>query len=124
MLFSRQLSNGSHNFFQTFSIYFLNYFIKNPQTRNARAFLPLNISAVGTVNSTTIYDFRAVVDEAMHMHMWEDKGAEMLRVIQLNTLEDRSVHDKFQWDSAINFLQSSLQEKLEISEANLRYLLY
>ena len=58
------------------------------------------------------------------MHMWEDKGAEMLRVIQLNTLEDRSVHDKFQWDSAINFLQSSLQEKLEISEANLRYLLY
>ena len=57
------------------------------------------------------------------MHMWEDKGAEMLRVIQLNTLEDRSVHDKFQWDSAINFLQSSLQEKLEISEANLRYLL-
>ena len=55
------------------------------------------------------------------MHMWEDKGAEMLRVIQLNTLEDRSVHDKFQWDSAINFLQSSLQEKLEISEANLRY---
>ena len=67
-----------------------------------------------------IYDSRAVVDEAMHMHMWEDKGAEMLRVIQLNTLEDRSVHDKFQWDSAINFLQSSLQEKLEISEANLR----
>jgi len=63
----------------------------------------------------------AVVDEAMHMHMWEDKGAEMLRVIQLNTLEDRSVHDKFQWDSAINFLQSSLQEKLEISEANLRH---
>ena len=56
------------------------------------------------------------------MHMWEDKGAEMLRVIQLNTLEDRSVHDKFQWDSAINFLQSSLQEKLEISEANLRYI--
>ena len=76
------------------------------------------------INSTTIYDSRAVVDEAMHMHMWEDKGAEMLRVIQLNTLEDRSVHDKFQWDSAINFLQSSLQEKLEISEANLRYLHY
>jgi Dynamin-like GTPase OPA1 C-terminal len=25
----------------------------------------------------------------------------MLRVIQLNTLEDRSVHDKNHWDSAI-----------------------
>ena len=31
---------------------FLNYFIKNPQTRNARAFLPLNISIVGSVYST------------------------------------------------------------------------
>ena len=44
----------------------------------------------------------------------------MLRVIQLNTLEDRAVHDKYQWDSAINFLEQSLQEKLKISQANLR----
>ena len=44
----------------------------------------------------------------------------MLRVIQLNTLEDRAVHDKYQWDSAINFLEKSLQEKLKISQANLR----
>ena len=29
----------------------MNDFIKNPQTRNARAFLPLNISAVGSVAS-------------------------------------------------------------------------
>ena len=58
-----------------------------------------------------LYDFR---------HLWEDKGAEMLRVIQLNTLEDRAVHDKYQWDSAINFLEKSLQEKLKISQANLR----
>jgi optic atrophy protein 1 len=61
-----------------------------------------------------------VIDEAMHRHLWEDKGAEMLRVIQLNTLEDRSVHDKQQWDSAIQFLEKSLQEKLTVSEANLR----
>lgn len=62
----------------------------------------------------------AVVDEAMHMHMWEDKAAEMLRVIQLNTLEDRSVTDKYHWDSAIKFLESSLQEKLQANELNLR----
>jgi len=60
------------------------------------------------------------IEEAMHRHLWEDKGAEMLRVIQLNTLEDRAVHDKYQWDSAINFLEQSLQEKLKISQANLR----
>ena len=37
-------------FFSYFQdIFFLNDFIKKPQTRNARVFLPLNISAVGSV---------------------------------------------------------------------------
>ena len=36
-------------FFSYFQNIFLNDFIKNPQTRNARTFLPLNISAVGSV---------------------------------------------------------------------------
>jgi len=43
----------------------------------------------------------AVVREAMERHRWEDKAAEMLRVIQLNTLEDRNVKDKNHWDSAV-----------------------
>ena len=44
----------------------------------------------------------------------------MLRVIQLNTLEDRSVHDKQHWDGAIKFLEESLQEKIVTNEANLK----
>jgi len=51
--------------------------------------------------------------------MWEDKASEMLRVIQLNTLEDRSVHDKQHWDGAIKFLEESLKDKIEVNEANL-----
>lgn len=39
----------------------------------------------------------------------------MLRVIQLNTLEDRSVTDKYQWDLAVKFLEESLREKLKVS---------
>jgi len=39
-----------------------------------------------------------------------------LRVIQLNTLEDRSVHDKQQWDSAVNFVKQSVTEKLDVTE--------
>ena len=35
--------------FSYFQVIFLNDFIKNPQTRNVRSFLPLNISAVGSV---------------------------------------------------------------------------
>jgi optic atrophy protein 1 len=46
----------------------------------------------------------------------------MLRVIQLNTLEDRAVHDKYQWDSAIKFLEKSLNEKFTVNEQNLREL--
>ena len=52
VLFSRYLPNGSHDFFQTFSIYFLDYFIKNPQTTTALPFLTHNISAIGGVRST------------------------------------------------------------------------
>ena len=51
VLFSRQLPNGSDDFFQTFSIVFLNYFIKNPQTTIALPFLTHNISAIGGVHS-------------------------------------------------------------------------
>lgn len=46
----------------------------------------------------------------------------MLRVIQLNTLEDRSVHDKQQWDSAVQFVERSVNEKLDATEGVLNSL--
>ena len=49
MLFSRQLPKGSHNFFQTFSIFLNDYFIRNSQTTIALPFLTHNISAIGSV---------------------------------------------------------------------------
>ena len=55
VLFSRQLPNGSHDFFQTFSIFFLNYFIRNPQTTIALAFLTHNISAIGVVFGVQLF---------------------------------------------------------------------
>lgn len=58
----------------------------------------------------------AVVNEAMKRHSWEDKASEMLRVIQLNTLEDRTISDKRDWDQAVKFLESSIKEKLKDSE--------
>ena len=41
--------------FYIFRILFLYDFIKNPQTRNARTFLPLNISSVGSVFLFSIF---------------------------------------------------------------------
>ncbi|KAK7028025.1 Dynamin-like 120 kDa protein, mitochondrial [Halocaridina rubra] len=61
-----------------------------------------------------------VVDESMRRHEWEDKAADVLRVIQLNALEDRSVHDKQQWDAACKFLEDSVKEKLTNIESTLR----
>lgn len=43
----------------------------------------------------------------------------MLRVIQLNTLEDRNIHDKQEWDMAVKFFESSVKEKLENTELTL-----
>lgn len=61
-----------------------------------------------------------VVDEALRRHSWEDKASDMLRVIQLNTLEDRSVSEKQQWDSAVKFLEKCVKEKLQATEVILR----
>lgn len=58
----------------------------------------------------------AVIDEAIKRHSWEDKAMDMLRVIQLNTLEDRSVHDKQEWDQAVKFFESSVKEKIQLTE--------
>ena len=57
MLFSSQLPNGSHDFFQTFSISFEDYFIRNPQTTIALPFLTRNISAIGGVFPFSLWTF-------------------------------------------------------------------
>uniref|UniRef100_A0A1L8E013 Dynamin-like GTPase OPA1, mitochondrial n=2 Tax=Nyssomyia neivai TaxID=330878 RepID=A0A1L8E013_9DIPT len=58
----------------------------------------------------------AVVDEAIRRYSWEDKATDMLRVIQLNTLEDRVVTDKHEWDQAVKFFETSVKEKLQTTE--------
>lgn len=65
----------------------------------------------------------AVIDEAIKRHTWEDKAMDMLRVIQLNTLEDRSVHDKQEWDQAVRFFEKSVKEKLQQTEETLHEML-
>ncbi|RWS26518.1 hypothetical protein B4U80_03302 [Leptotrombidium deliense] len=61
----------------------------------------------------------AVSGEAMHRHKWEPKAADVLRVIQLNALEDYSIPDKQQWDSALEFLEKSVRERLSLAESQL-----
>lgn len=65
----------------------------------------------------------AVIDESIKRHTWEDKATDMLRIIQLNTLEDRSVHDKNEWDHAVKFFESSVRDKLQSTEKTLSEML-
>ena len=58
----------------------------------------------------------AVINEAMNRHVWEEKAIDVLKVIQLNALEDRTISTKSQWDSALKFLENSLKERYEQSE--------
>ncbi|VVC43328.1 Hypothetical protein CINCED_3A022888 [Cinara cedri] len=62
----------------------------------------------------------AVIDEALEKHAWEDKALEMLRMIQLNTLEDRCIKEKHHWDEAAQFLISSLEQNFKAAEESLR----
>ncbi|XP_011307605.1 dynamin-like 120 kDa protein, mitochondrial isoform X1 [Fopius arisanus] len=65
----------------------------------------------------------AVVNEAIQRHSWEEKASQMLRVIQLNTLDDRNVNDKRDWDEAVRFLENSVKDKLQSTEKILQEML-
>ncbi|KAM8953107.1 dynamin-like GTPase OPA1, mitochondrial [Pelodytes ibericus] len=59
----------------------------------------------------------AVKDESIKRHKWNEQAEDSLRVIQHNTLEDRSISDKQQWDAAIHFMEDTLQSRLRDTES-------
>lgn len=82
----------------------------------------------------------AVKDASLELHKWDEKAQESLvsrelfvwlanylwfgssllpqRVIQMNMLEDRSVHNKNQWDAAIKFMDAAVRERLATSRSS------
>lgn len=57
-----------------------------------------------------------VLQELVERHQWDSKSIETLRLIQLNALEDRLVHDKYQWDASVQFMEAVLRDKfVEVS---------
>ncbi|XP_066565299.1 dynamin-like GTPase OPA1, mitochondrial isoform X2 [Amia ocellicauda] len=59
----------------------------------------------------------AVKDESIKRHNWNERAEDSLRVIQHNALEDRSITDKPQWDAAIQFMEETLQTRLNDTES-------
>ncbi|XP_048721443.1 dynamin-like GTPase OPA1, mitochondrial isoform X3 [Caretta caretta] len=60
---------------------------------------------------------QAVKEESIKRHKWNERAEDSLRVIQHNTLEDRSISDKQQWDAAIHFMEDTLQSRLKDTES-------
>ncbi|XP_043926238.1 dynamin-like 120 kDa protein, mitochondrial isoform X2 [Protopterus annectens] len=54
----------------------------------------------------------AVKEESIKRHNWNALAEDSLRVIQHNALEDRSISDKQQWDAAIQFMEETLNTRL------------
>nr|CAB3264565.1 dynamin-like 120 kDa protein, mitochondrial [Phallusia mammillata] len=62
----------------------------------------------------------AVREEAVNRHSWNEGFVDTLRVVQLNALEDRSISDKMQWESAIHFIEENLGGLLRKTEASVQ----
>lgn len=58
----------------------------------------------------------AVKNESIARHQWNEGYMDTLQVIQLNALEDRSISDRQQWDSAIRFIEHNLGKRLQNTE--------
>ncbi|XP_039278968.1 LOW QUALITY PROTEIN: dynamin-like 120 kDa protein, mitochondrial [Nilaparvata lugens] len=66
-------------------------------------------------NHDNIFDElkKSVLEDAVKKHVWEDKANNVLRVMQLNILEDRCIRDKHQWKNAVTFLENSVKDELK-----------
>ncbi|CAF2125488.1 unnamed protein product [Rotaria magnacalcarata] len=60
-----------------------------------------------------------VVQECRTRHQWDAKALDSLRVIQTQALQDRSVSDKQQWESAAKFMESTIRNELQHQESEL-----
>ncbi|KAJ7375677.1 Dynamin-like 120 kDa protein, mitochondrial [Desmophyllum pertusum] len=62
-------------------------------------------------------------NECKRSHAWQSKAIDSLRVIQLTALEDWSVSEKQQWDSAVKFMENTLQDELDKASKKMHELL-
>ncbi|CAG2227720.1 OPA1 [Mytilus edulis] len=62
----------------------------------------------------------AVVATSKAKHQWESKAEDSLRVMQKNTLDDKTIPDKQHWDMAVKFMEETLREKLQQTESKLK----
>ncbi|ESO01448.1 hypothetical protein HELRODRAFT_82157, partial [Helobdella robusta] len=82
-------------------------------------------TAVAASNDNDVFHDlkKEIVEELKKRLKWDQQAINSLRVIQMNTLEDRSVHNRQQWDDAIVFMRKVLLNKKSQGEHVMRDML-
>ncbi|XP_022828651.1 dynamin-like 120 kDa protein, mitochondrial isoform X2 [Spodoptera litura] len=65
---------------------------------------------------------KEAVEEALRRHQWEDRAQDVLRVLQLNALQDRCVSSRGDWDAAVSLMDSAVKDKLDLTHRDLKEL--
>ncbi|KAJ2939069.1 hypothetical protein O0L34_g10258 [Tuta absoluta] len=65
---------------------------------------------------------KEAVEEALRRHQWEERAQDVLRVLQLNALQDRCVGSRADWDSAVSLMETALKERSQKVEDELKQL--
>ncbi|KAJ0170638.1 hypothetical protein K1T71_014009 [Dendrolimus kikuchii] len=75
-------------------------------------------------DSDPVYDSlkKEAVEEALRRHTWEERAQDVLRVLQLNALQDRCVSSRADWDSAVSLMDSALKERLDLTQREIKEL--
>ncbi|CAK9291273.1 unnamed protein product [Gordionus sp. m RMFG-2023] len=56
---------------------------------------------------------KSVLNNAINIHEWDKKSFDMLRLLQINALEDILIDNKSQWDTGVKFMESAIQETID-----------
>ncbi|XP_047999921.1 dynamin-like 120 kDa protein, mitochondrial isoform X2 [Leguminivora glycinivorella] len=62
---------------------------------------------------------KEAVEQALMRHRWEDRAQDVLRVLQLNALQDRCVGTRSDWDNAVALMEQALRDQLQATEKEL-----
>ncbi|XP_028160805.1 dynamin-like 120 kDa protein, mitochondrial [Ostrinia furnacalis] len=65
---------------------------------------------------------KEAVEEALRRHHWEDRAQDVLRVLQLNALQDRCVASRADWDAAVALMEDALRERRALTDHELKEL--
>ncbi|XP_063630609.1 dynamin-like 120 kDa protein, mitochondrial [Cydia splendana] len=62
---------------------------------------------------------KEAVEQALMRHRWEDRAQDVLRVLQLNALQDRCVGSRSDWDNAVALMEQALRDQLHATDKEL-----